>query len=139
MTSTTHRSTGPFRKGFTNLDIDWPVIEKQLQDWNELPSTGKSLNVPTSQKKKPRAVSRCYDYVIRKLADNQIEVALPVSSTTLHGQHSFVKTLDANDPWAPPWSLGPDFDTARLPPHPPEKEPCQTVLDKAMGRQVPAS
>ncbi|EJP60902.1 uncharacterized protein BBA_10145 [Beauveria bassiana ARSEF 2860] len=45
--STTHRSTGPFRKRFANLDIEWLVIEKQLQDWNELPNTGKKRNLIT--------------------------------------------------------------------------------------------
>jgi len=45
--TTTHRSTGPFRKRYSNLDIDWPVIERRLRDWNKLPNTGKKRNLVT--------------------------------------------------------------------------------------------
>ncbi|KAL7917744.1 hypothetical protein ACQKWADRAFT_324403 [Trichoderma austrokoningii] len=36
--STTHRNTPPITMSFEELDIDWPFVKKQLQEWNKLPN-----------------------------------------------------------------------------------------------------
>ena len=42
-----HCKTGPLRKSFKRLDIDWLLIEKQYQEWNKLPKTSKDSGLIT--------------------------------------------------------------------------------------------
>lgn len=71
--STTHRSTKPFRKRFPNLDIEWSVVEKQLQDWNDLPSTGKKRNLITINVTFESTYTESDKVVKRKATINQLE------------------------------------------------------------------
>lgn len=46
--STTERGERDFTKRFDELDIDWQVIERQLEDWSDLFRAGKKLRIEIS-------------------------------------------------------------------------------------------
>lgn len=61
--SVDRRKTGPFRKSFRKLNIDWPLIGNQRREWNKLSKTSKDSNrithmLASQQEGAPQPISK---------------------------------------------------------------------------------
>jgi len=58
--SVNHRSEHDLIKRFEDIDVDWPVVEKQLIAWSDLFRSGKKLSRSHLQLRRHAAIIRQY-------------------------------------------------------------------------------